>query len=136
MDMQALLNAMSDGWRRDRSKYHVTLGRMIEAMKQANPDAVVSLDFGGHPGGPISYRGYYADLAFEPSNEPITARAFLKVCQESLGKTFEGYKGGDFLMGEDAPLWSASYGTSSDGRAIVDVVQQPDRVVLKTKVVE
>lgn len=117
LDMQKIVDAMGEAGRLQRSNYHLTLGALIKALAVANPDALVIFDTGGAPSSPHSYRGYYSDLAFETSGERMTAAHLLDTCRNALGVSFEGYKGGDFVMKENTPLWSASYG--SCGRAIV-----------------
>lgn len=130
-DMQWLLNAVSDLARRDRSHYHLTLGGLIDALKPVPADRRVVFDRGSQPGALQSYRGYYADLAFERCPEPVRAASLLAVCQAALGHTFTGYKGGDFVMGPDTPLWLAAYGEC--GPAIVGVTVTDTHVVLVTK---
>lgn len=135
MDMQKLLNALSDAGRRDRARYHVTLGKMIEAIKHMPGNTPVVFDGGDlGPGSPHSYRGYYSDLAFE-GTKGVTIASFLKDCRDSLDSTYDGYKGGDFLMDANTPLWWASYGCSG-GRAIVDIRDEQDRLVLVTKEID
>jgi hypothetical protein len=70
------------------------------------------------PESPHSYRGYYSDLAFSAGHKR-TAGAWLRELESCLGSTFTGYKGGDFTMREDTPLWAAFYGCC--GRAIIDL---------------
>ena len=77
------------------------------------------LSTGNAPGDLISYRGYYSDLAFEPGDRCVTVKELLERANEANGDTFTGYKGGDFVMGDDTPLWAAPYG--STGLAIVDI---------------
>lgn len=132
VDIQALFDAMSDVARTERGHYHLTLGALIAALENAPPDLPVEFDRGGSPGDPMSYRGYYSDLAFDPNDEPIKASAFLEVCRRALGSTFEGYKGGDYTMGPDTPLWAASYGRSSC-LAIMGAAVVGDKLVLATK---
>lgn len=126
MDIQALMDSMSDQWKQDRSKYHLTLGELHKALHEANPDALVLLDAGDtSPDEAHSYRGYYSDLAFRRVSPPIKAARLLIEVVNSIGETFEGYKGGDFKMDEDTPLWVSSYGTS-DGIAMVAITTLPD----------
>jgi hypothetical protein len=134
MDFQALFDGLSDAARRTRSDYHVTLGQMIERLKACQPDKVVvcSDAISEHPGSASSYRGYYSDLAFEPTAEPITVGALLAECEAALGRPFTGYKGGEFPMEADTPLWVAPYGHSG-GRAIVDVQETDGAVTLVIK---
>jgi hypothetical protein len=55
-----------------------------------------------------SYRGYYQDLAigwtnvFTPSPSIEVYKALLRAAQ---GQLFEGWKGGDFMMGPETILW-------------------------------
>lgn len=92
-------------WQRERAATQMTIGKMINILKMMPPDAPVpSLD-------PHSYRGYYDDLAFDPTIEKITVETALKILTEGcLGKTFSGYKGGDYVMGLETPVWWAEYG--------------------------
>lgn len=135
MDIQALVNAISAASRSERSNYHMTLGKMIAELEKCDPKANVTLSDTISPGMAHSYRGYYSDLAFKPSTKPVTAEAFLRECRNALGATFEGYKGGDYVMGADTPLWISEYGTNS-GMAIVGLLNQGDDVVLEIKMVD
>lgn len=58
-----------------------------------------------------SYRGYYQHLAMAESvGRQMAAVAFYNVLSNQLGKTFQGYKGGDYVMEEDCLLFVAEYG--------------------------
>lgn len=115
MDMQTKLNEMSNGWAKERSETQLTLGELIEFLKSQPSDLLIEglgeLD---------SYRGYYRDLAFEPVTTQRSAKDLLDECQSAMGKVFEGYKGGDYLMGENTPLWVANYG--SCGTRLMSVI--------------
>ena len=86
------------------------LKELIETLEKVDGDMVVPHGFGN----PHSYRGYYDQLAFEPE-ENVTVGQMLKDAQDSLGKTFEGYKGGDFTMDEYTDVWLAEYGSCGEG---------------------
>jgi hypothetical protein len=134
MDLLKLIDTMSDAMRRGRTNYHLTLGELISKLKDSKKVLPVVFSDGGAPVEGNSYRGYYSDFSFE-RGESATAgglQAYLE--DEVLDKTFEGYKGGDFTMGEDTPLWVAPYG--STGLAIVDYKDEGHRVVLVTKDVD
>ena len=94
----------------------ITLGALIEALRACTPTKTVVFDFCGHrPGSLDSYRGYYDHLAFDPNgNETETVEQLLARLDEANGEVYEGYKGGDFLMGDDTPMWVAEYGTSGN----------------------
>jgi hypothetical protein len=67
----------------------------------------------------MSWRGVYAELSFGFSfegKEP-TVKKIITELREAVGKTYEGYKGGDFVMGRSTPVWVANYGNSGDTRS-------------------
>lgn len=134
MDMQRMLDAVMESGRRDRSKYHLTLDAAIRALTDAEPALPVQLESGEGVGHVDSYRGYYADLAFQPQPMPVPVREVLANLNGALNQTFGGYKGGDFVMGPDTPLWVASYGCC--GVAVMSLRIEPDRVMLITKDVD
>ncbi len=133
-DIQKQMDALMEALRMTRADYHLTLGRAIKQLGNIDPIGAVSFDTEGAPANPHSYRGYYSDLAFESDGFTITVKEFLTLCTEALGKTFEGYKGGDFIMTEDTPLWLASYGCT--GSAIMGIMETEDGIVLITKDLE
>lgn len=140
MELSNMITTMQDSWRRIRSQCHLTLGQLIELLKQHDSSIAVRIDTDRYPtdtfpGAPESYRGYYSDLAFRPSGDPITASELLKLCASALDATFEGYKGGHFVMGADTPLWLSEWGNSS-GLAIVGIEHIGSELVLKTKHIE
>ena len=109
MDMQALIDGMSARWQKERAENQLTLGGMIEALEVMPKDTKI------RGLGPLaSYRGYYCDLSFGYSAETETASALLERCKDAMGKIFEGYKGGDFVMGALTPLWLSDYGSCGD----------------------
>lgn len=137
MDMQAYVDALSEEWRKDRSKYHLTLGALHAALQEANPDALVLLDGGDtSPSDPDSYRGYYSDLAFECVQPLRKVSELLVDVSDAIGATFQGYKGGDFTMHADTPLWVSHYGHAS-GTAMVAITTLPDgNLSITTKHIE
>lgn len=90
------------------------LSELIAALKVENPNQLVPVGFGE----PHSYRGYYDELAFEPV-EDTTVGEMLEAAKSALGKTFEGYKGGDYVMGEYTTVWLAWYGSTGEGLGAV-----------------
>lgn len=104
-NLQAMIDGMGAQWQRERAASQMTLGEMIkvlEAMPEgAEIEGIGDLD---------SYRGYYSDLAFAPVSDKAAATKVLALCRAAMGKVFEGYKGGDYVMGALTPLWIANYG--------------------------
>ena len=107
--LQALIDGMSAQWQKDLSESQMTLGKMIAALSTLPPDAEVPNLCKAH-----SYRGYYDDLAFEHHDGMRPAKDLLAECKAAMGEVFEGYKGGDFVMGALTPVWVAEYGSTGD----------------------
>jgi hypothetical protein len=104
---QAMVDGMGAAWQKERAKDQMTLGEFIALLETLPPEKeVIGL------GELMSYRGYYCDLAFEPDDR-MPVGDLLDMCRGAMGKTFMGYTGGDFMMGESTPLWVAHYGISS-----------------------
>ena len=82
-----------------------SLGELIACLERYDPQQRVAVGFGK----PMSYRGYYDELAFEPM-ENTTVGEMLVAAKSALGETFGGYKGGDFTMTEHVDVWIACYG--------------------------
>lgn len=81
------------------------LGDLIEMLREVDPAVVVPLGFGN----PHSYRGYYERLAFE-RRENATVGEMLAEAESALGKTFQGYKGGEYRMDTFSDVYLAEYG--------------------------
>lgn len=91
----------------------MTLGRFIDLLKQQPQDNEVRYDFGYlRPTSFHSWRGDYNHLAlgWEESSDSIKVAALLERAEACVGKTFEGYKGGDFKMERYTRLWVDNYG--------------------------
>ena len=81
------------------------LRKFIEVLEGLPPMLPVGL------GRAISWRGVYAELAFEPK-AGATAGDVLKEARAAVGSTFEGYKGGEYVMDEDTLCHVDAYGDS------------------------
>ena len=130
MDIQKLFDAISASSRDTRKNYHLTLGGLVDLLSGAG-DMPVVFDKGGSPTLPHSYRGYYDDLSFDSTDEKVSASRVLEGARNCIGRTFEGYKGGDYTMSEDTPLWCAPYGRT--GPAIIGGEVKDGSVILHTK---
>ena len=134
MDLQKMMDAMSEMNRNTRSDYHLTLGKAIEGLSKFEEKESIRFDYEDKaPGNPHSYRGYYSDLSFEPCQigERANVGSFLEDLKESLNVEFTGWKGGEFYMGENTPLWVATEGEC--GRAIIDILHRDDGLIITTK---
>lgn len=87
----------------------MTLIELIAELKKHNPETVVKHGF-AHP---HSYRGDYAQVAFEPADN-IAIGKMLAAAEEANGETYEGYKGGYYEMGDWTDVYLASYGNCGE----------------------
>lgn len=140
-DMQALIDGWARERQRQRAKKMMTLGKLIGRLKQMPLDRPIVFDFdlSVSPLSLMSYRGYYCDLSVDRS-EPgsiVTVESFLTICKDAMGRTFTGYKGGEFLMGDSTPVWISEYGLNENlGFESIDFDEDSHLVVIKTKVEE
>lgn len=131
MDIQKIVNALAEQSAMERQQYHITLGELIDKLSAADKDKTVRNQEGAYISAACdSYRGYYSDLAFEWGGKS-TVGELLKSAEDALGKTFEGYKGGEYTMSENTPLWVAEYGCC--GEAVLGASEADDAFVLVTK---
>lgn len=112
--MRDLIDAFINGSLAGRQSVQVTLGELIGSLEDLPSDLEVEKGIES----PHSYRGYYTDLAFEPTGES-TVGEMLKVAKSALHETFTGYKGGEYTMDEDAVIWVSREG--STGNPVVKV---------------
>lgn len=103
--LQAMFDGLSAMEQHQRAQSQMTLGRLIEILESFEPDKQVANIGEAH-----SYRGYYSDLAFEKGDGTRPAKDLLQECKNAMGQVFQGYKGGDYVMGALTPLWIANYG--------------------------
>ncbi len=125
--IQNLFNELLDGHRAKRALTQLTLRRLIDVLDGVDPERRVAMSMTAD-----SYRGYYADLAFEPfaDSEPTTAGRLAEYARSLIGQTFEGYKGGDFVMDEHTPLWVACWGDLGHRLTGLDTSSDPIMPVL------
>lgn len=97
-------------------------------------EATVHFDFEYlFPCGIDSWRGSYDELAidFALDGQPMTVSQFLALLVDANGKTFTGYKGGEYQMNRSTPVWVARYGNSGN-TAVVGIVDNEYSVILQT----
>lgn len=109
------------------------LGDLIDTLAAFEPDMPILFD-NGRPVGPLmSWRGVYAELTLTTGDERdsrTTVGEVLKDAQEADGKTFTGYKGGDFGMSRCTPVWADDYG-DCDYWGISGVVVKDGAVIVQ-----
>lgn len=74
------------------------------------------------PGRIQSWRGSYDELAINWVQEgdyyAKSAHEFLEELKECDGKTYTGYKGGDFTMSRETPLWVSNYSETGNTQVV------------------
>lgn len=95
---------------------NMTLGDLIKRLEAIPPETVMRPGIGN----PHSWRGRYEELSFEPVEE-TTVGKLLEEAKGCIGRTFCGYKGGEYTMSERSTVNIDEYGHWSDGNAIWDL---------------
>jgi len=152
MNLQEMIDNKLTAERSERLKTseQLMLGELIiKVANIKNKDLPVYFDEANIvPTGIDSWRGVYAELAIEYRNlgkdeKAMIVEEFERMLSDANGKTFQGYKGGDFLMGKNTPLWVANNGECTgfkendkyDNQAIVDISELEDAVIIETKLI-
>jgi hypothetical protein len=136
--MQDLIDMMNKIIRNTRKDYHLTLNKLISALKAEDSTKTVMFDTDqypdAYPHNICSYRGFYQDLAISETYIKRTCGGLLDECDKISGQVLRGYRGGEFTMDPDAPLWKAEWGMT--GPAIVDVRSTDQALILVTRYVD
>lgn len=144
MTFEEILKLQMDNVNAQRVQDHkgMTISEMVAILKTCDPEKEVWFDFEYLiPTGFDSYRGYYSDLAikFAPidryNTNVMTCKEFTNKLKECIGKEFTGYKGGEFTMSEDTPVWVANYGNSG-GTGIIGITETNINVILHTALID
>ena len=126
----------------------LTLGELIKEIEQVgvfqdNGEAKnIWFDFGSAlPTHLDSWRGSYSELAlgyqlsgYDNNTEHFAnckADELLEHLKSAIGKEFTGWKGGDYIMDENTPIWVANSG-NSDNTAVVGVLDCEYKLVIIT----
>ena len=120
--VQAVFDTMARRLAEERSKTQMTLGELISVLA----GLITTQKIHGLADELDSYRGYYSDLAIYPSDGECTVGELLSRCREAMGGCFDGYKGGDYYMTANTPIWISSYGLASGDRLMsLDIESDP-----------
>jgi len=143
MNFNAMLQAVGDSLRNTRSAYHLTLGELIDYLEikvaglENDLPVVFSDDFMLHPCEANSYRGYFTDVAIgtQPGGwtKSCSVSSLLTLLSEVIDQDLTGYKGGEFTMGRDTPLWRSNYGKVSSDAIVGVTMHGGNKVVLQIK---
>ena len=150
MDLQSYLESATKKMRAASfaDSPQITIGELLALIKDipeksGDDNVEVSFDFGtAYPIGLSSWRGSYAELAinyglsgYDNDNASQFAHLdlaeFRKELEEAVGKTFQGWKGGDFTMTLDTPLWVANDGNVGN-TGVVGILNRNYEVIILT----
>lgn len=146
LDLQTIISNQLAAARAESLKTSpiLTLGELIAKLEAIpltykgykDKDALKTVRFNFeyvHPTRLMSWRGVYAELAygFAIDGDYPTLSDVLMELRSAIGKTFEGYKGGEYVMGKATPIWVANCGNSGD-TGIVGVEDDDYCVILLT----
>lgn len=154
MDLQKFLDTATQKIRKANfeNSEQITIGELLALIndipdKYGDENTTVSFDFGtAYPTGLSSWRGAYSELAinyglggYDNDNADQFAHRdladFRKELKESVGKTFQGWKGGDFAMSLDTPLWVANDGNVGN-TGVVGIRNNSYEVIILTSYCE
>ena len=116
----------------------MTLGKLIKLLSEIiDQDKSIYFDFGYfRPAELMSWRGSYDELSIDYSeDEAVSVKTFLEDLKACVSKEFTGYKGGEFTMNEDTPLWVAHYG-SSGHTGVSGIMDDGYQVIIETRFME
>jgi len=95
----------------------MNLKQLIEYLEKKDPGIVVPIGFAD----PHSYRGDYNCLGLEPRKN-VTVGDMLVSVRDALGNVYQGWKGGEYRMGESTEVYLAMEGSSGEkiGTVLLD----------------
>lgn len=136
MWLQSGLDALIQSMAETRAKYQMTIGKAITALSKMPKKWEVKYVDEASPGDGGTYRGYYHDFAFEDKEGyPVTVKELLDILKETNGTEHTGYKGGEYLMTENTPIWRSEWGHAS-GVAWMRITREDGYVLIETEKVD
>jgi hypothetical protein len=131
-DIEKLMSQMHEE-RLKEQKEILRLGQLIKLLEELPQEENVRFDFCNFtPDDVMSYRGYYSDLAISyKENEEVKVSDLLNKLNSVRNTVQEGYKGGDYIMHDEVPVWVANYG-KCHGTAVVGVKKADYGVIIET----
>ena len=128
----------------------LSLGEVIAEIEECGTqqdngqDKEICYDFGtAVPTDLESYRGSYNELALgykltgydNDAESAASAKDLLQHLKKAIGKQYTGWKGGQYTMSEDTPVWVANPGNGGS-TAIIGILNERWRLVIITAYVE
>jgi hypothetical protein len=111
------------------TEYESYDGKLEPKSVRFNFGSLVPTDF-------ASWRGVYAEIAlgygmqgYDGDDKAPTLAEFIEQVRATIGSTYEGWKGGDFTMTEDTPVWIDNPGNYTN-TMLVDIQDDKYSVTL------
>ena len=96
---------------------NLSLAQLAEQLEQFNPDAEILFEDGAVPESYVrSYRGYFHHAAIGvalgrgENPPPVLVSDVLRGVKFAMHDVVYGYKGGEYQLYPDVPVWYADYG--------------------------
>ena len=92
----------------------MNINEVIRELMRFSGETPVTLKYNHEEGlwGDLdSYRGYYSELAVDSGDTEVDVAYVIKHLEGAIGTTFEGYKGGEYMMSGNSDLYWADYGS-------------------------
>jgi hypothetical protein len=112
------------------------LGELIDVLEKHRSNQSVRFSDGTYPRAFDSWRGVYKWLTLKPGREHMAVGDLLRMAKEADGGTFAGYKGGEFLMDRESPLWADDYGRCEHFAIVAWYVNDEEELILQRENIE
>jgi hypothetical protein len=111
----------------------ITLGELIDLLAARPTQDLVTIGETHTTALAVSsYRGYYDHLALEPvEGRDQTVGVLLAVLRAAVGTIYEGYKGGEFRMSRETPVWVSPWGYST-ATAVTGIEAREGHTIITT----
>ena len=120
--IQGLVDDINKAAQMERSKYHVTVGKLIDRLETLPGHWAVRFSTGdGSPWATHSYRGDYCDMGISAQRKLVTVSMLLAQFKALLGTKIHGYKGGTYTVDRNTPLWRSNDSGHYSQEAIVGI---------------
>lgn len=111
-----------------------SLQDLISWLERLPPGMEVVYSDGGIPGAFLSWCGNYNDLTLTRDGRIIPcANLLLKHARDCIGKTFDGYKGGEYRMDAGTPLHADDWGeyTGDESEILGGKVRDGQAIIIR-----
>lgn len=119
-----------------KSGIEYNLGTFIKDLEKLDGDKEIIIEDGVYPSYFCSWRGSYCELSLDYDKKPMLVKTLLKNAKKANGKTFIGYKGGEFLMDLFVPIHIAAYGDCAycgEFAKIIGIKEYGNQYILVTR---